>query len=100
MIAQITFTMPQILEAVMLICFGMSWPVSILKSVRTRHVNDKSMGFMTLVFIGYVAGLIGKIIIGDFHILIILYPINAILVATDITFYLKYHTRPAQAGRL
>ncbi len=94
MIAQ-TVAAPQIFEAGMLLCFGISWPVSILKSLRTRHVTDKSLGFMVLVFIGYISGLIGKIIFaGQFQTVTILYPLNALLVATDIALYLKYRTKP------
>ncbi|MDY7011952.1 MAG: hypothetical protein SVV80_14570 [Planctomycetota bacterium] len=94
MIAQ-TFTVPQFFEAGMLICFGVSWPVSILKSLRTRHVTDKSLGFMVLVFIGYISGLIGKIIIGgQFQAVTILYPLNALFVATDIALYFKYRYNP------
>ncbi len=94
MIAQ-TVTIPQIFEAGMLICFGISWPVSILKSLRTRHVTDKSLGFMALVFIGYISGLMGKIIFGGpFQTVTILYPLNALFVATDIALYLKYRSNP------
>ena len=40
-------------EVAMLICFGMSWPVSILKSIRTGMVIGKSPLFMTIVCFGY-----------------------------------------------
>lgn len=32
-----------ILEAAMLVCFGASWPFSILKAVRTRVVRGKGI---------------------------------------------------------
>lgn len=97
MIAQ-AFTVPQLFEAGMLICFGISWPVSILKSLRTRHVVGKSLGFMVLVFIGYLSGMTAKFVVAAIdnqwpQAVTILYILNAMFVATDIALYLKYRSR-------
>lgn len=48
-----------ILEALMLLCFGASWPFSIAKALRTRVVKGKSPVFLSLILSGYVFG-IGK----------------------------------------
>ena len=85
----------QILEAVMLTCFGCSWPISIRKSLRTKYVRGKSPGFMTLVFIGYVAGTASKFFkasaAGETLPWVTgLYAINALLVATDLVLYMRY----------
>ena len=98
MIAQ-TLTIPQIFEAGMLICFGISWPVSILKSIRTRHVVGKSLGFMVLVFIGYISGMTAKFVAASINNqwpqpVTILYVLNGLFVAIDITLYLKYRPKP------
>ena len=94
MIASWIFT-GELLEAAMLVCFGLSWPISILKSLRTKRVKGKSLGFMYLVLAGYIAGAAGKIILtrasGDaLSWVIALYIINTLLVATDILLYLRY----------
>jgi hypothetical protein len=85
----------ELLEAVMLTCFGLSWPISILKSLRTKYVKGKSLGFMCLVLSGYIAGTTGKIILaranGDpLSWVIALYIINALLVAVDILLFVRY----------
>jgi hypothetical protein len=85
----------QLFEAIMLTCFGLSWPISILKSLRTKYVRGKSLAFMCLVLSGYIAGTTGKIILtranGDpLSWVIALYIINTLLVATDILLYLRY----------
>jgi hypothetical protein len=85
----------ELLEAVMLTCFGLSWPISILKSLRTKYVRGKSLAFMCLVLSGYITGTTGKIILaranGDpLSWVIALYIINTLLVATDILLYLRY----------
>ena len=47
--------MNSIFEAIMLICFGFSWPFAIVKTVRVKNPTGKSYLFMTLIIIGYIA---------------------------------------------
>jgi len=47
-------------EFLMLCCFGFSWPFSIAKSIRSRSAKGKSLGFMLLIELGYVFGIIHK----------------------------------------
>ena len=53
-----------ILEFLMLICFCVSWPFSIIKSYRSRSTSGKSFFFMLLIIMGYVFGIIHKIVNG------------------------------------
>jgi hypothetical protein len=78
-----------IFEGLMLVCFGISWPVSIAKAVRTRTVSGKSPLFMLIVICGYASGIVHKLIYARDWI-IILYIINLILVATDMSLYYYY----------
>lgn len=85
----------RVLETAMLICFGCSWPISILKSWRTKFVRGKSIGFMVLVFTGYLAGAMAKFFRAahdgqppEWNTS--LYILNGILVATDIALYVKF----------
>ena len=41
-----------ILEAAMVICFGLSWPLSIIRSVRSKSTQGKSLPFMCFIAIG------------------------------------------------
>ena len=98
MIAEST-NLAQIFEGTMLVCFGLSWAVAIIKSLRTRRTEGKSLGFLTLVLIGYFAGISAKLIRAVVageppEPVTILYAINALLVAADIACYLKF--RPAK----
>ncbi len=54
--------MVNLLEALMIICFGLSWPVSIHKSYTSRTAKGKSVVFELFIWIGYVFGIIRKII--------------------------------------
>ena len=73
----------------MLVCFGISWPISIAKSIRTKVVAGKSPLFMGIVCIGYLSGMIHKVHF-SFDWVIILYLVNMILIMIDIMLYFKY----------
>ena len=55
-------SMAQICEAIMIIAFGVSWPVNVYKSIRTKSTKGKSLLFLLLIEFGYVSGIVGKII--------------------------------------
>ncbi len=78
-----------IFEATMLICFGMSWPISIAKSLRTKVVAGKSPLFMVLLCFGYLCGIIHKLLY-SMDWVILLYTLNMVLVAIDLTLYFRY----------
>ena len=90
----------QLLEAGMLLCFGVSWPVAILKTWRSKRVEGKSPGFLVLVFLGYLAGIASKFAraggTGEpLEYVTSLYAMNALFVAVEIALYLRFRTRAA-----
>jgi len=78
-----------VFEAMMLICFGISWPISILKSIRTKHVLGKSPLFMAILCLGYMSGITHKILYSRDWI-VFLYVFNLVMVATDLALYFWY----------
>jgi len=79
-------------EAMMLICFGISWPLSIIKQIRDKKVQGKSPLFVGVIGIGYVAGIIHKVFY-NFDWIVILYALNLIMVTTDLILYFYYRRR-------
>lgn len=79
----------QVFEAFMVICFGISWPVSIAKSIKSRSTKGKSLLFMVFIDIGYIFGIVGKILSGNITYVFIFYVINFFMVLTDILLYIK-----------
>ncbi len=82
-----------------MICFGVSWPVAIFKTLRTRRTEGKSLLFLLLILLGYLAGITAKFIVAaQSHTwpnwVTLLYAVNAILVVVDIFLYQKYRPRP------
>ncbi len=82
-------------EAIMLICFGISWPISIVKTIRTGHATGKSALFMTIVIIGYASGITHKWLHARDWV-IVLYVFNLIMVAIDLALYKVVSAREAR----
>ena len=76
-------------EVLFLLCFAISWPVSIAKSLRTKVVIGKSPLFMSLIILGYIFGIVHKLLYSR-DIVIFMYIFNATLVATDLFLYFLY----------
>ncbi|MBQ7921844.1 MAG: hypothetical protein IJ325_04600 [Clostridia bacterium] len=71
----------------MLLCFGMSWPISVYKSIRSRSTKGKSVVFIIAIILGYISGIIGKIVNRQFSYVLILYCINLVIVSIDLGLY-------------
>ena len=47
----------EVCEVIMIICFGLSWPISIRKSWISRTAKGKSLFFEFFIWIGYIFGI-------------------------------------------
>ena len=75
--------MVQVFEMIMLICFGLSWPFNIAKSLRSRTAKGKSLLFEVCIIIGYCFGLAGKFISGNVTYVAAFYVLDILMVVTD-----------------
>jgi len=78
-----------IFETIMVLCFGLSWPMSIIRSYRARTAKGKSIFFMVFIVIGYIAGITAKTMTHSFNLAYWFYYINVIMVSTDICLYFR-----------
>lgn len=78
-----------ILEAAMVICFGLSWPLSIIRSYRARSTKGKSLLFMIFIDIGYFCGVAAKLLSHTYNLAFYFYFPNIIMVTTDIILYFR-----------
>lgn len=78
-----------ILETLMIICFGLSWPLSILRSLRSKSTKGKSLPFMCFILIGYFCGLASKFLTQTYNLAFYFYFPNILMVATDIVIYFR-----------
>ena len=88
--------MAEILEIIMIVSFGASWPVNVLKSYRARTTKGKSLLFLLLIFFGYIAGIASKLVnktymsqIGDKWYVLFFYILNFIMVGADVIMYIR-----------
>ncbi|NLU52766.1 MAG: hypothetical protein GXX10_07880 [Clostridiaceae bacterium] len=77
-----------IFESMMLICFGIAWPINIYKSLKARTAKGKSLWFLIVVVIGYISGIIHKLLY-SFDIVLALYVLNLIMVTIDMSLFFR-----------
>ena len=79
--------MSQFLEAMMVVAFGVSWPMNIIKSVRTRSAKGKSLPFLLLILAGYICGIAAKLLSGSITSVFFFYVLNLLMVGADVCLY-------------
>ena len=88
--------MAEILEIIMIVSFGASWPLNVMKSYRARTTKGKSLAFLLLIFFGYIAGSASKLV-NDAYManfaakwyVLFFYVLNLIMVGCDLLLYVR-----------
>ena len=82
--------MSELFEILMIVSFGLSWPINVLKSYKARTTKGKSLFFLILIFIGYIFGITSKII-GESYAWYVMffYVLNLIMVGLDLIMYIR-----------
>lgn len=89
----------EIMEVVMILCFGASWPFNVMKSYRTRSTKGKSLSFLVLIFSGYACGIIGKLAAPTLNgFVLFFYVLNMTMVGADIVLYALNYRREKKQG--
>ena len=93
--------MTEILESIMLICFGLSWPMSVLKNIRARSAKGMSLPFILLIITGYVAGIAAKLQAQNYSYVLAIYVINLCFVSANLVVYFinRAHDRGVNGGQ-
>lgn len=88
--------MSEFLEIGMIVLFGASWPMSVVRSWKARTAKGKSLTFLLLIFIGYIAGVFSKFtndaymaVFAQKWYVLFFYFLNLIMVGTDICLYFR-----------
>ncbi len=80
--------MMSIFEMGMLLCFGAAWPLNIYKSLKSRTAAGRSILFQWAIIIGYICGIIHKILYSN-NIVLYLYILNLLMVSFDTVLYFR-----------
>lgn len=88
--------MSELLEIIMIVSFGASWPLNVVKSYKSRTTKGKSLPFLCLIFFGYIAGIASKLL-NDAYMqmfsskwyVLFFYVLNLIMVGADLCLYAR-----------
>lgn len=88
--------MAEILEIVMIVSFGASWPLNVIKSYKSRTAKGKSLMFLCLIFFGYIAGITSKFLneaymaaFAQKWYVLFFYFLNLFMVGLDLVLYFR-----------
>lgn len=79
--------MVEILESVMLICFGCSWPISVMRNIKAKSAKNMSLGFTLLIIAGYISGICAKLYAHNYGYVLIVYVLNLLFVSVNLVVY-------------
>lgn len=96
-----------LLEALMILCFGLSWPISIKKSYTSRTAKGKSLFFEVFIWIGYIFGIVRKFMLLNqnpdqewlFYLAWAFYFLNIIEISIDMLLYFRNKKLDEKAGK-
>ena len=83
----------QFFEAMMLVCFGASWPFAIMRTYKAKTAKGKSFIFLSLLILGYIAGMVSKLWLEELPWVFFFYLMNLIMVSTDLSLCVRYWMR-------
>ena len=88
--------MSEILEIIMIVSFGASWPLNVMKSYKARTAKGKSVSFLCLILFGYVAGISSKLVneaymaaFAEKWYVLFFYCLNFVMVFLDLILYFR-----------
>ena len=88
--------MVEILEVIMIVCFGISWPFNVVRSYKARTAKGKSPVFLCLIILGYIAGITSKFMneaymsaIEEKWYVLFFYFLNLVMVSADLVLYFR-----------
>ncbi len=91
--------LPELLEIFMIVSFGFSWPLNVIKSYKARTTKGKSLAFLVLIFFGYICGIASKLLAPSFKwYVLFFYVLNIIMVGIDLILYVRNYKLDKQNG--
>ena len=98
--------MSEILEIIMLLCFGASWPINLYKAWKNRSTKGQCLLFLCLIDIGYVAGIAAKLTSKSYMAefsqkwyVLCFYILNLVMVSLNIAVYFRNRRLDAKNGK-
>lgn len=81
--------MAEIMETMMLLCFGFSWPMNVYRNYKARSAKGMSLAFTLLIICGYLAGIGAKLLTHNITYVLFVYAFNLIAVSLNVVIYFR-----------
>ena len=81
--------MGSIFETIMLVCFGLSWPLNVIKAYKARTAKGTSLPFIILIITGYIAGITAKLVSHQINYVLAVYILNLVIVSANVVVYFR-----------
>ena len=96
--------MADVFELLMIVCFGVSWPLNIHKAWKARTAKGSSVQFYFLILTGYLFGIASKVIklrrgVATPGYVWFFYVLNSVMVALGIAVWIRNRRIDRKAGR-
>ena len=85
------------LEVLMIVCFGVAWPINLYNSLRNRSTKGKNLLFMSFIVLAYIFGILNKLLV-SVDGAIWFYLLNEIMVVADFILYFVNRRREIREG--
>ncbi len=103
-------TFISIMETMMVILFGISWPINIIKAWKAKTAKGTSVLFYSFIWLGYIFALIGKFALINEHApapwyetvhwyVMFFYILNILMVTVGILIYFRNSILDAKASK-
>ena len=86
-------------EALMLVCFGFSWPLNVIKAYKARTAKGTSLAFIFLIITGYLAGISAKFINHQINYVLAVYFLNLAIVMINVFVYARNKALDKQSSK-
>lgn len=81
--------MGAVFETIMLVCFGFSWPMNLIKAFNAKTAKGTSLPFILLIITGYIAGITAKIVTDQMNYVLVAYILNLAIVLMNLAVYFR-----------
>ena len=81
--------MGSLFETAMLVCFGFSWPLNVIKAYKAKSAKGTSLAFILLIITGYLAGITAKFMNHQMNYVLFVYFLNLVIVLTNLAVYFR-----------
>ena len=88
-----------IFEVGMMLCFAAAWPFNIARAWRARTAIGSSPWFMVVIEVGYILGMINKVVNDDVNYVFACYVLDFILVRSGLAIFVRNTAIDRSRGR-